>query len=646
MDRIVKNLTSVIKDTSKDAQKRGPEILNIIESWPYDSKEAQIDKFARIFKEVKKSNLDYDLDELKSNLESHSDLSMDDVNSILEIGNGPNNSLVALAEEYQLPKDVVFTTSVNTTMKSITRINLSDLEDDSIDLIILYLSLHHIHPKDRVNLTSELKRVISLNGMIIVKEYDYNKSTELNMSLDILDSYNCAVNSRKPEPSYFMSRDELVSLFESENMKALSHITDLQNKSRGQDKSKEKDNSMWTRSYWTVFELVNKEEKISMPYYPKSADITIKKLQLKVARSEAPKELMKFTRDTTRMLETDIELPYDKRRAAYGHVAVGWGQLKLFIMALQLLVEYWVPSQAGVRDLTVLYVGSAPGTNILLLSMLFPTIKWILYDPDEHTEDLFDNDKIEIHTGDEGWFTYKLADEYAEKYTVKGKKLCFISDVRTRNLDVIRETQGEKAADEEEFKEMIMQKKWFETINPYIGQLKNKFPYPPEDIKEKGELTYLAGDIIYQPFISPSSIETRLVPRPRRNKEGKDEYYEVTYDTREYESKCSYHNAVVREIVKYINPVGNYDVQKEDRKGGLDNHYDSTFFLFVLGEYFKFLEKYKDYLKMPSIISEYMDDDMRELKLSKYVRDFLNKKHQPVDLIKKRQIRLHNMQLL
>ena len=51
------------------------------------------------------------------------------------------------------------------------------------------------------------------------------------------------------------------------------------------------------------------------------------------------------------------------------------GQLKLFMGELTFLLTYYKPTAI------VVYVGAAPGGHIPFLASLFPTIKFILYDP-------------------------------------------------------------------------------------------------------------------------------------------------------------------------------------------------------------------------------------------------------------------------
>jgi hypothetical protein len=83
-----------------------------------------------------------------------------------------------------------------------------------------------------------------------------------------------------------------------------------------------------------------------------------------------------------------------------------------------------------------------------------------------------------------------------------------------------------------------------------------------------------------QSFSKGNSTETRLIPI-RDASTGK--YYDINYDNENYESVMFYHNSVVREKAQYL-----YDMSSDGKINeisGLDNHYDSINFLYVLDMY-------------------------------------------------------------
>ena len=117
-----------------------------------------------------------------------------------------------------------------------------------------------------------------------------------------------------------------------------------------------------------------------------------------------------------RRLEADApRLPYRRRKGEVKTV-IHWGQRKLLLSEIEFLTLYGELSSSKV----VVYAGAAPGTHISFLSMLFPELKFILYDPAPFT--VPESDKINTI---QDLFT----DEVAK--TFEGRNVLFICDIRS-----------------------------------------------------------------------------------------------------------------------------------------------------------------------------------------------------------------------
>ncbi len=82
---------------------------------------------------------------------------------------------------------------------------------------------------------------------------------------------------------------------------------------------------------------------------------------------------MKFSR----ILDSDDkQSKYTSRKNQIKSV-VHWGQRKLFMSEIEFLTKYSIPGDI------VLYVGSAPGIHTYFLSLFFPFLNFILFDPSE-----------------------------------------------------------------------------------------------------------------------------------------------------------------------------------------------------------------------------------------------------------------------
>ena len=255
---------------------------------------------------------------------------------------------------------------------------------------------------------------------------------------------------------------------------------------------------------------------------------------------------------------------YHSRRKFYKSV-LHWGQRKLLINELLFLTRYSKPG------MFVLYVGSAPGTHLKILFELFPRLKWILVDPRKFEVKVSSKIRLINDFFDDGM---------AEKYASKGDKMLFISDIRTGDIqDVMRDAERESEQaranlklDELVDKDMILQMGWYKIMKPAAAMLKFRLPYMS---KEEDEITYLDGEVWIQPWVGPSSTETRLVVTEDKVRKWKPNLYE---------DQMFYHNTVTR-VSCWTHSV---------KAPGIDNCYDCNYEIFVLGEY---LEKYEKWLK-------------------------------------------------
>jgi hypothetical protein len=270
-------------------------------------------------------------------------------------------------------------------------------------------------------------------------------------------------------------------------------------------------------------------------------------------------------------------MKYTRRKGEF-KPALHWGQRKLHLSEVEFLTLH------GDKAKTILYAGSADGKHTRYLSeKLFPNHKFILYDPAKFDKDLVayadkNPDRVEIHTGSEGFFN----DEVAKKYA--GQDILFVSDIRSvpelsgRNfLDAMMSIENElqsknlksdeynklkkdkqdleNAFDNEVIKNMEWQQSWCDIIKPKAFMLKFRLPY------YAGKTKYLDGDLYFQLWAGETSSETRLIGTNLDRKE---------YDNNDYEDACFYLNKCSRADQNYkadlncpiiVNekPLNNYD---------------------------------------------------------------------------------------
>jgi hypothetical protein len=175
------------------------------------------------------------------------------------------------------------------------------------------------------------------------------------------------------------------------------------------------------------------------------------------------------------------------------------------------------------KPIYFVYAGAAPGDHQDYLKALFPDIYFELYDPNDFI--CKDSDKLKTHVQ---FFTNKDA-EYWRSMSDK-VFLVFCFDIRS-----------EPPSDENIKRNMDMQLEWWKIMNPELSMFKFRLPW------SEGQTEYPKGDIYFQAFPGPTSIETRLIVK-------KDAPI-IKYDNKNYEDACFYHNVVER--IRY------YDINKD-----------------------------------------------------------------------------------
>lgn len=252
-----------------------------------------------------------------------------------------------------------------------------------------------------------------------------------------------------------------------------------------------------------------------------------------------------------------------------------WGQRKLLMGKIEALSMYWDPIKTP--EILIVYAGASPFTYSEILYELFGKIpgtrvEWHLYDPREI--------KLAENTQNMTVFREYFTDETAKKYANE-KNVFFFSDIRTvdsigitkatyekykiildarmkpisgSDRSIVARAKNESSMDIENgiLQDMLMQQRWVLIMNPVHAFLKMRLPYIYDISPEEHQnVTYLAGEILLQPWVKAKSTETRL--HPVRNTEGN--YYTDNWISKEYESLLAQHNTNIRPSARYFNPL-------------------------------------------------------------------------------------------
>jgi hypothetical protein len=265
----------------------------------------------------------------------------------------------------------------------------------------------------------------------------------------------------------------------------------------------------------------------------------------------------------------DLHLSDDSQREKYryrpSHTdgVVHWVERKLLLGQVEFFTLHW--SARRNPNPTCVYAGAAPGLHFPLLSKMFPTFTFHLYDSLPFK--IEETDRIKI-------FQRPFSTEIAQSYNGKDG-VFFLSDIRTadsKNLTrkalekrgitkfdkqgnplgdfkLIKEAKREADAEREKlvWDDMLLQQQWLLLIDPEQALIKFRLPFAL-DGKDR-IVSYLKGVVYWQAWTSHDSAENRL--KPVRGSDGK--YQVADWSITEYEDWCFYRNATLRDKTKFYN---------------------------------------------------------------------------------------------
>ena len=227
--------------------------------------------------------------------------------------------------------------------------------------------------------------------------------------------------------------------------------------------------------------------------------------------------------------ETSLTRRYHHRSTQHAsdhHQTMHWGQLKLLISEIEFLTPFFG------EVFHVVYAGAAPGIHIPILSMMFPSMHFILVDPlaSVIADGEYWNIKVmQVHMTDE------LAQTFASQF--QSDQLLFISDVRVGTNKRSPHHESDKAHQKRIKKDMDDQKKWVKIMSPLSSMLKFRLPWD-DSIEGKGGTLYPKGNIHLPVYGRSMTHETRLVVEKGA--------VDVSYDNKLYEGQMAYFNQVLR----------------------------------------------------------------------------------------------------
>jgi len=258
--------------------------------------------------------------------------------------------------------------------------------------------------------------------------------------------------------------------------------------------------------------------------------------------------------DLKRLLDINDGIPYYVQGNVFRRI-LHCGRMKLFLSEVIFLTKVISDVRTtSKKEILFVYAGAAPGIHLEYLHVLFPQVRFELYDPNKF--DIKENKLLKTHKQ-----FYTDADAKYWRDYIKSHPntyLAFCSDIRSH-----------PSTDENIRRNMTMQLQWWKIMKPDLSMFKFRLPWEP------GYTEYPKGDIYLQIFPSALSTETRLIVKKNAPM--------IKYDNTKYEEACFKHNTIYRKM-SYNTTLGNsLDLQKD----GLDNCYDCARYISVMEDYIK-----------------------------------------------------------
>ena len=220
---------------------------------------------------------------------------------------------------------------------------------------------------------------------------------------------------------------------------------------------------------------------------------------------------------------------------------------------------------------------------------LFPNVHWHLYDsrkiivrPDDRVSN---NQRLFSEQDVSHWQRQQKAYDAGQ---TGSRPVLFVSDIRNLSMSGIenkstdqdvrdfwlkrQQTPEVYSSDKFLMEDQELQKSWVEAIRPTYSMLKFRTPFVSTD-----NYPYLAGDVMFQPWVGPSSSETRLIIAQPENDEP---FPTKSYSVAKFSNQLFYHNQVTRERgTVYLNPVTQDNTAIDSPE--FNSYWDETAELFI-----------------------------------------------------------------
>lgn len=192
-----------------------------------------LEKFTEFIKGHKKLERDGDINYKVDYITESIDITP---TKVLDIGAGNASILTKVKQHYQLDKNSVYALDLKPISNDeVTVIHYTDdmklpFADEEVDLIIMLSLLHHVPSNARNALLSEVNRVLSKDGRVVIREHDgSNAERSYYIFLQLLHYVWYIYQNEDKDELHLMKRSETIQLFERHGMVPHSYIKPVGN---------------------------------------------------------------------------------------------------------------------------------------------------------------------------------------------------------------------------------------------------------------------------------------------------------------------------------------------------------------------------------------------------------------------------------
>lgn len=149
---------------------------------------------------------------------------------VLDIGAGKGDIIKAVKDYYKLKE--VYAIDVKLPKIKDVKTLMYDkngnipLDNNSIDLILIFNVLHHIPMNIRNHLIDEVNRVLKPGGIIIIREHDDDKTTTFKKFIELIHDFWYLYENEAEDPLNMFNIDELKNMFSAFNLIDIERYND------------------------------------------------------------------------------------------------------------------------------------------------------------------------------------------------------------------------------------------------------------------------------------------------------------------------------------------------------------------------------------------------------------------------------------